>query len=106
VNQPGIDSVYFIIATVARSFGITSDDVLGSSRTNRAAAPRQIALHLIRKRSVLSMAAIGKVFDRDHSTVSYSLRIARKRIESNRWLAQQVEEIEAALDAPVEEPAP
>ena len=92
-----------IIAAVSESFGVHQHDILGSARTQRAAVPRQIVCHLLRKCTVMTLAAIGEIFGRDHTTVLYSVRAAKKKIAANPYLAKQVVEIEEGLDAPAEE---
>ena len=58
-----------IIERVCHYFGITVDEMLGKSRAKQYVNPRQIAMYLSRTKTSLSLPELGRVFQRDHSTV-------------------------------------
>ncbi len=57
---------------VCEHFHIRMEDLLGKSRAQEIAQPRQIAIFLCRKLTASTMAEIGKAFNRNHTTVHYS----------------------------------
>ena len=69
-----------IIKAVARHYGITSDDLLGSSQMRGIALPRQMAMYLCRENLKMPFQTIGRLFDRNHSTVMGSVKQIQKAI--------------------------
>jgi chromosomal replication initiator protein len=61
---------------VAAEWGITREELLGSSRKPRFAHPRIIAAQLARELTKASLPTIGKAFSRDHSTIVHAIRRA------------------------------
>ncbi|MDE8442622.1 helix-turn-helix domain-containing protein, partial [Klebsiella pneumoniae] len=68
-----------ILSTVAQYYGVTVDDLRGSSRAQQYAIARHVAMYLCRDLTDLSLPKIASIFgNRDHSTVLY----ANKKITS------------------------
>ncbi|KPK32020.1 MAG: hypothetical protein AMS24_05120 [Chlamydiae bacterium SM23_39] len=63
-----------IINIVAKFFGLLSFDILGKSQTKECSFPRHLAMYLLRKNLNLTYQEIGKIFQRDHSTVMSSIK--------------------------------
>src|SRR5208282_4802197 len=62
-----------IQAATCRHFGLSSDELLSSTRTARVAWPRQVAMYLARELTGESLPAIGRHFGgRDHTTVLHA----------------------------------
>ena len=72
-----------IIAAVVESTGVTVESMTSRSRTARVAAARQLAMTLIREGTMLSLAEIGSLFDRDHGTVIHAIKATRKRNQTD-----------------------
>lgn len=70
-----------ILKTVANTFGIKTEDILGKAQNKECALPRQIAMYLCREKLKLPYPKIGRVFSRDHSTVMTSVKRVKKGIE-------------------------
>jgi len=69
-----------IAEAVARYYGVTVGDLTGLRRLSEVAYPRQILATLLRTAYGWSYSAIGRVLNRDHTTVMYSVRlITRER---------------------------
>lgn len=62
-----------IIQLVSECFGISVNDLKSPSRVREIIYPRHIAIHLIKANVTISLAGIGRMFKRDHSTVINSL---------------------------------
>ena len=63
-----------IIATTASDHGLTVDDLVGKVRTRHISAARFEAMARIRAERKLSLPAIGRLFNRDHTTVLHALK--------------------------------
>jgi chromosomal replication initiator protein len=63
-----------ILLAVARYYGINSDHIKGRSRQKQIVVPRQIAMYLLREDAHLSTPDIGRLLDRDHTTVLHALK--------------------------------
>lgn len=93
-DQPPPLTVEKIIDEVARTFGITSDDIRSSKRNSNISNARQIAIYAVREITNLSMNLIGEEFgNRDHSTIVYAIKQIEKNMEKDPKLKATVEDI-------------
>ena len=72
-----------ILEKVAKKYGVSTEDIRGSKRTKEIAWARHISIYLIRKLTDMSLPQIGKIFNRDHTTVINSLKTIEKELGSN-----------------------
>jgi chromosomal replication initiator protein len=63
-----------ILLAVGRYYGINADDLKSRSRHKQIVGPRQIAMYLLREDAHLSTPDIGRLLDRDHTTVLHALK--------------------------------
>lgn len=63
-----------ILTTVAEHFGITTEDIKGSSQRRESVLPRQLTMYLCRDKLNTPYMSIGEFFNRDHSTVMSSIK--------------------------------
>ena len=63
-----------IQTAVARYYGVNADELKGKSRQKQIVGPRQIAMYLMREDAHLSTPEIGRVLNRDHTTVLHALK--------------------------------
>src|SRR4051795_5566126 len=83
-----------IMAQTAAYFGITLDDLCGSSRSRVLVTARQIAMYLCRELTDLSLPKIGQQFGgRDHTTVMHADRKIRQLMAERRSVYNQVTEL-------------
>jgi len=83
-----------IIAQTAAYFGLTLDDLCGSSRSRVLVTGRQIAMYLCRELTELSLPKIGQQFgNRDHTTVMHADRKIRQLMAERRSVFNQVTEL-------------
>ena len=59
--------------------GISREQARCKSRTRDLVHPRQAAMLWLRNNTNLSLPEIGRLFDRDHTTVLHGIRAAEKR---------------------------
>ena len=87
-----------IIESVAYSFGISKDQMLGRERTRQIALPRQVAMYLLREEANFSLPQIGDVMGgRDHTTVIYACDKVADLLERDHRLRRQVVDIREQL---------
>ena len=92
-TTPEITSA-LIMAQTAAYFGLTLDDLCGSSRSRVLVNARQIAMYLCRELTDLSLPKIGQQFGgRDHTTVMHADRKIRQLMAERRSVYNQVTEL-------------
>jgi chromosomal replication initiator protein len=83
-----------IMGQTASYFGLSIEDLCGSSRSRVLATARQIAMYLCRELTDLSLPKIGQQFGgRDHTTVMYADRKIRSLMAERRSIYNQVTEL-------------
>lgn len=83
-----------IMAATAEYFGVTMDDLCGSSRSRVLVNARQVAMYLCRELTDLSLPKIGQCFGgRDHTTVMHADRKIRQHMAERRSLYNQIAEL-------------
>ena len=83
-----------IIARVAEHFHVRPSDIKGNRRPANIAHPRQIAMYITRKLTGLSFPEIGRVFERDNSTVQYACKKMEEEGRTNPNLRAELELLE------------
>jgi chromosomal replication initiator protein len=97
----GRRSIGDIQAAACECFGVSSEELLSSSRTARVAWPRQLAMYLARELTGESLPAIGRGFGgRDHTTVLHAWRRTSVRLTTDAAAREAVERLCRELDAP------
>ena len=93
-DQPTPFTVEKIIEEVARTFGITSDEIRSAKRSANISKARQMAMYVVREITQLPTEAIGSEFGgRDHSTVVYALQQMEKNIQKDSKIKATAEDI-------------
>jgi chromosomal replication initiator protein len=83
-----------IMAQTAAYFGLTMEDLCGSSRSRVLVNARQIAMYLCRELTDMSLPKIGQQFGgRDHTTVIHADRKIRTLMAERRQIYNQVTEL-------------
>ena len=87
-----------VIAQTAAYFGLTIDDLCGSSRSRVLVTARQIAMYLCRELTDLSLPKIGQQFGgRDHTTVMHANRKISEQMAERRSIYNQVTELTSRI---------
>jgi chromosomal replication initiator protein len=63
-----------ILFAVGRYYGVNPDELKGKSRHKQIVGPRQIGMYLLREDAHLSSPDIGRLLNRDHTTVLHALK--------------------------------
>ncbi|MEG3614067.1 chromosomal replication initiator protein DnaA [Isoptericola haloaureus] len=87
-----------VIAQTAAYFGLTIDDLCGSSRSRVLVTARQIAMYLCRELTDLSLPKIGQQFGgRDHTTVMHANKKIAGQMAERRSTYNQVTELTSRI---------
>jgi hypothetical protein len=84
-----------VISAVARFYGVSLGDLVSSRRTSQLIRPRQVAMYLAKELTKQSLPTIGRVMDRDHTTILHGCRRIAK-------LRQQDPQLDAEIKALLE----
>ncbi len=86
-----------ILEIVAKAYGLESSALTGKSRRKAITRPRNLALFLCRRHTEASFAALGRAFNRDHSTVMYGVDQIERGLGSDPKLTQELAFLEQRL---------
>ena len=92
-TQPIPVTIEKIINEVARTYNLLPSDIRGKKRSANVSAARQMTMYIIREVTGMSMEAIGQEFNRDHSTVVYSINTMEKNIAKDKHLKEMCDDI-------------
>lgn len=87
-----------IVKIVAEHFGITSENIISSSRNAEFTVPRQIVMYLCRQCTTATQQQIGKLLGRDHSTVKHGADKIAQEILTNEQTKSTVEILIKKID--------
>lgn len=82
-----------IVSEVARTYGAEPEEIYSKKQNALITEMRQMAMFIVRELTGLSTKAIGREFNRDHSTVVYSLEKFQKRYNDDSKVRQMVDSI-------------
>ena len=68
---------------VCDTWGVTLDEIKGSSREQPLAFARQVAMTLCREVAEMSFPEIGRHFNRSHATAIHSIKNVTKHSQTN-----------------------
>ncbi|GEM_PF-6987605 len=74
-----------VVRAVARTFGVSVDDLLGCSRQHRCTQARNVAYWLARELTGLSFPDLGQVFGRHHTSVLSGYRRVAQDPTAQAW---------------------
>lgn len=93
VDNSSVPTVDKIVTEVARTYGADKEDIYSKKQNAQTTEMRQMAMYIVREMTELSTKLIGREFNRDHSTVVYSLDKFSKRYNEDGKLRSVVDNI-------------
>ena len=88
-----------VLHEVADKYGFEEADIIGKKRTKELAWARHIAIYILRRKTDMSLPAIGaELGGRDHSTILSSYNTVEREIKSNPPFAAEVNELMNEID--------
>lgn len=82
-----------IFHAVARKYGVTVEDIRGKRRTREIAQARHVCIYIMRTVTDLSLPSIGRVFNRDHSTILSSIETIQQKIREDASLENDIDDL-------------
>ena len=79
-----------VFVAVEKKYGVSKAELVGKSRVKEVAQARHITIHLIRMLTEMSLPTIGKLFNRDHTTVLSSLDTIDKKMASSNLFEAEI----------------
>lgn len=81
----------------AEHFGIPLHKLRGSQRMRKFVRPRQIAMYLACELTEKSLPQIGRIFDRDHTTIIHGRDLIADLARYDRSIAKAIDDITRQL---------
>lgn len=75
---------------IGGQYNISIEELKSRTRKRSVAFPRQIAMYLTRKYTDNSLADIGGLYNRDHSTVLHAIRVVTRDMSRNSSIKEQI----------------
>lgn len=88
-----------IAREVSAFYGIEPDVLFTKSRKREISDARQVVMYLTKKHTDMPLNAIGRKLGRTHATVYYAITTIEERLDFDRTLKSDIENIEASLKA-------
>ena len=94
-TQVMIDKIF---TCIDRKYGFDKKTLVGKSRTKEIAFTRHIAIYLIRELCEMSYPSVGKIFDRNHSTVISSCEIIEKKLATDPLFLVSISDLKKDIE--------
>lgn len=82
-----------IVTEVSRTYNVPSEDIFSKKKSAEIAKARQISIYIVHKVMGLSSTEIGKKFNKDHTTVLYTVDKIKNLLKENDMEKRLVEDI-------------
>ena len=86
-----------IVSTVCAYYGVSDFDLQSDRRTADLIYPRHIAYYLCKVSTRQSNCAIGRFFDRDHTTILHGIRNIEKMMETREYVYRDIQLLRGRL---------
>ena len=91
--------IHMIIQCVADYYNVKPGDLVGPRRTQNITRPRQLAIYLAKMMTTRSLPHIGRAFNRDHTTILYSIERVEKLQANDSSIAEDIAIIRRRLES-------
>ncbi len=92
-SEPVNVTIDKILHTVSSHYNITVEDMKSRKRISSIASARHVAVYIIKKMTDRSLPAIGREFNRDHTTIINSIDTVEKRLASDPAFDAELKEL-------------
>ena len=86
-----------IFNCIYNKYGVSKEDLTGKKRNKEIADARHITIFLIRDLTEMSYKNIGKIFDRDHSTIITSFNIVTQENYLNKEISYEIADLKKEI---------
>lgn len=74
---------YKIIEKLCQNYDVSIEDLKSPNRLSELVFPRHLAMYLIRRQNKLTCAAIGRIFNRDHTSVLHATTMIENYLKTD-----------------------
>lgn len=89
-----VDKIFSIIYS---KYGVSKEDLVSAKRNKEIASARHVSVYLIREITEMSLPNIGKIYERDHSTILSSIEAVKKKMRTDPLFAKEVNDLKKDL---------
>ena len=82
-----------IIDNISKRYRVSIEDIKGKKRTNDIAHARHVSIYVIRQITDLSYTNIGKIFNRDHTTILSSIDVVKGKMAADSAFEYEIDDI-------------
>ncbi len=86
-------TIWHVAVIVAEDYGTSLAQMRGASRRSEDVRPRQVAMFLARRLTGQSLPAIGRYFNKDHTTVMHAVRVVTEEASQDHVLAGRLHDL-------------
>ena len=91
--EPTSVTVDKVFSVIYKRYNIKKEEIIGTRRTKEIAMARHLAVYLVRTITEMSLPNIGKIFNRNHTTILSSIECAEKRLRNDPILEIEINEM-------------
>ncbi len=92
-SEPVNVTIDKILHTVSLHYNISIEDMKSRKRISSISSARHIAIYIIKKLTDRSLPAIGREFNRDHTTIINSIDTVEKRLQTDPLLEAEINDL-------------
>lgn len=92
-NEPTNVTIDKVLSIASKKFNISIEELKSKKRTKEIVFARHATIYIIRKITDMSLIAIGKIFNRDHSSIMHAIDAVENDLKTNQGLMLKVEEV-------------
>lgn len=92
-SEPVTVTIDKILHTVSSHYNVSIEDMKSKKRISSIVSARHIAVYIIKKLTDRSLPAIGREFNRDHTTIINSIDTVEKRLKSDPSFEIEINDI-------------
>jgi len=82
-----------IIKVIADYFEITAVNIRNKERYRKFAYPRHISIYFMKKYGLMASTQIGRILNRDHTTILHSLDIVKNWIDTKDEMIDKINDL-------------
>ena len=92
-TQPDPITVDLVVEEVSRTYNVTVEDIFSKKKSADIAFARQIAIYIVNQTMSMSSTEIGRKFNKDHTTILYTIEKIKGILKQNDTEKRTVEDI-------------
>jgi chromosomal replication initiator protein len=86
-----------IIEIVSKFYGVSQEDIFNKNRNSPIPKARQVCQYLVKNKFNYTLEETGKLFNRNHSTIIYSIKTIENELQVNKIMRQEIELLKSMI---------